>query len=502
MWLPDGSTPSYRVAVDRIMSLADFERNRHSTNHSGFHLERMSLLLAEFGDPHLAIPAIHVAGTKGKGSVSVMIASVLSAAGHRTGLYTSPHLHTVRERIRVNGKPVTEAEFASLVHRTWPAVTAVSAGAYGGVSTFEMMTLMAFLHFRDAGLDMQVVEVGLGGRLDSTNLIKPVVSVITPISLDHTAALGNTVAKIAAEKAGIIKRGVPVVVSPQPAGSAAALGVIREKALSHDAEVIQVDRLAEWLPVSSGRHGQRFQVRTAGETHSLAMSLLGPHQMDNAATAVVALQRLQADGLRLTTDQTAAGFASVNWPCRVEYLPVAGLPIDGPPVDGLEGDGPGLGRVVVSDGAHNSDSIERLLESVPELTPGGLVLVFGALSGHSVSVMLERLARLSPRVVTVQSRHPKATSGDSVAALAREHGLVVAEECESVADGMRSALKAARHGEVVLATGSISVAAEAREWALGIEPECYPNIRLPDDKSGQAASHSTTAGVTGASAGP
>ena len=142
-------TTDYRLAVDRVMSLADFERNKHSPSHSGFHLERMALLLERFDNPHLATPTIHVAGTKGKGSVSAMIASVLSAAGNRTGLYTSPHLHTVRERIRVNGEPVTEAEFAALVGQTWATVMGVSAGAYGGVSTFEIMTLMAFLHFRD-----------------------------------------------------------------------------------------------------------------------------------------------------------------------------------------------------------------------------------------------------------------------------------------------------------------------------------------------------------------
>ncbi len=479
---------SFRDAVDRVMSLADFERNRHSPGHSGFHLERMALLLDRFEIPHLTVPAVHVAGTKGKGSVSVMIASVLAAGGSRTGLYTSPHLHTVRERIQINGEPVSEAQFAGLVARTWPIVGDVSAGAYGGVSTFELMTLMAFLHFRDSGAEAQVIEVGLGGRLDSTNLIKPLVSVITPISLDHTATLGNTVEKIAAEKAGIIKPGVPVVVSPQPAGSDGALGVIREKALAQNARVIEVGAEATWSSISSGHHGQRFQVRTARGEHSLAMPLLGPHQVENAATALIALEQLEAHGFRPSDQHVASGLGDVDWPCRVEYLPSGG-----PDAGGV---------VVVADGAHNEDSIDRLLESVPELRPDGVVLVFGALSGHSASGMLQRLAHLSPRVVVVNSRHPRAVRSSDVADLVRERGLAVIGNCETVADGMRYALKEAGTGEVVLATGSISVAAEAREWAFGIEPECYPNIRPPDHSPGHIASQTSAADATGVSAGP
>ena len=483
---PTGSR-TYRLAVDNVMSLADFERSRHSSGHSGLHLERMALLLDRFENPHLAVPAVHVAGTKGKGSVSAMIASVLAAGGSHTGLYTSPHLHTVRERIQVNGEPVSEAQFAGLVERTWSVVGDVSVGAYGGVSTFEMMTLMAFLHFRDSGVGAQVVEVGLGGRLDSTNLIKPLVSVITPISLDHTATLGNTVEKIAAEKAGIIKSGVPVVVSPQPPGSGDALGVIRETALAQNAKVIEVGKEATWSSISSGRHGQRFRVRTARGEYSLAMPLLGPHQVENAATALIALEQLEPHGFRPSPDALESGLASVVWPCRVEYLPSRG---------------PDVGRVVVADGAHNEDSIDRLLESVPELRPDGVVLVFGALAGHSASGMLQRLAHLSPRVVVVSSRHPRAVRSSDVADLVRERGVAVIGSCETVAEGMRNALKEARLGEVVLATGSISVAAEAREWALGIEPECYPNIRLPDDSRGHIPSQLGAGGATGVSAGP
>ena len=451
---------TYSEAVDKVMSLADFERGRNSTGHSKFHLERMALLLERFNDPHLATPTIHVAGTKGKGSVAAMMASALTAGGYRTGLYTSPHLHTVRERIRVDGTPVVEAEFAGLVDRSWPAVRDVGAtGGYAGVSTFEMMTLMAFLHFREVKADVQVIEVGLGGRLDSTNLVQPMVSVITPISLDHTATLGGTVAEIAAEKAGIVKSGVPVVVSPQPAGSEPALSVIRDTAKRLGAEVVEVEREASWSPLSADRKSQRVLLQIQGSRLDLTLPLLGRHQIENAATAVLAL-KTACDGRYMPDDEDlAAGLASVDWPGRIEYLAV------GEPVDG---------RVMVVDGAHNSDSIDRLVASVPELRPGRTILVFGAVMGHSASDMFERLSALAPRVIIVRSRHPKAAECTKLSALAMAHGLTVLGEYEQVSAGMKKALDVASPNDAIVATGSISVAAEVREWAMNIEPECYP----------------------------
>ena len=456
------SHEEYVHAVDRVMSLADFERGRAAAGHGGFHLQRMSLLLERFDEPHLAVPTIHVAGTKGKGSVSAMMASVLAAGGHRTGLYTSPHLHTVRERIRVDGAPVTEAEFAGLVNSVWPAVREVGeAGGYGGVSTFEMMTLMAFLHFRQVAADVQVIEVGLGGRLDSTNVVRPAVSVITPISLDHTATLGGTVGRIAAEKAGIIKPGVPVVVAPQPPSSGAAMTVIRDAAARAGAEVVEVESEAVWETVRTGRDAQELTLGVGGTNHGVTLPLLGPHQAENAATAVVALRTA---GCRFMPDAGAvvSGLGTVDWPGRIEYLDVGG---------------PDDGRVVVVDGAHNGDSMDRLLESLPQLRIGGTVLVFGAVVGHSAADMLRRLSSLDPRTIIVRSRHPKAAPSASLAAAARSRGVSVVTVCDSVGDGMREAMGVAGPGDVTLVTGSISVAAEAREWAMGIEPECYPNLQ-------------------------
>ena len=458
-----GTAGAYRRAVDLVMSLADFERGRREPGHGGFHLERMALLLGAHGDPHLAVPAVHVAGTKGKGSVAAMMASVLSTSGLRTGLYTSPHLHTVRERIRIDAEPVSERDFARLVDLAWPTVTEVArSGGYGGVSTFEMMTLMAFLHFRGARADVQVIEVGLGGRLDSTNLVEPVVSVITAVSLDHTATLGGTIAEIAAEKAGIIKPGVPVVLAPQPPASRDAERVARETAARMGAPLVETRAEASWAHVSSAGSGQRIRLNIGGRELDLGIPLVGPHQVENAAAALVALRT--AGGRYSPTDaQAAEGLAAVRWPCRIEYL-----------------DPGGPGPAVVADGAHNDDSIRRLIESVPELARGGAVVVFGALSGHSAGGMLRRLAAAAPRLIVVRSRHPRAGACGPISALARSLGIEVLSEGPGVAAGMEAAVRAAGERGAVVATGSISVAAEAREWAMGIEPECYPSIRRPE----------------------
>ena len=206
----------YRSAIERLLTLADFERKSRAGEPPDFHLRRMERLLAQLGDPHLATPVIHVAGSKGKGSTCALISSALASNGLRTGLYTSPHLHRFTERIRIDGAPVETGVFADLIGRLWPEVTAIERrGDLGRVSVFEMLTAMAFVHFRDVSTDCAVIEVGLGGRLDATNLVQPEVSVITPVGLDHVAVLGDTVEKIAAEKAGIIKPGVPVVTSLQ-----------------------------------------------------------------------------------------------------------------------------------------------------------------------------------------------------------------------------------------------------------------------------------------------
>jgi dihydrofolate synthase/folylpolyglutamate synthase len=449
----------YDSALRLVMGLADFERSTHSPGHSAFHLERMSLLMEQLGDCHLDTPTVHVAGTKGKGSTAAMVTSILTAEGYSVGLYTSPHLHSAVERIRIGGTPVSKGEFASLAERVWPAAERVAeSGGLGAITTFEMLTAMAFLHFKSSGADFQVIEVGLGGRLDSTNIVAPSVCAITSISLDHVATLGDTVERIAAEKAGIIKPGVPVVIAPQPEE---AMAVFRRVALERGAPVVSVADDMSFSKGEASLDGQTFVVRGARGRHELTTRLLGDHQIENAATAIATVESLARSGFAVSVESVVRGIRDVRWPARLEVL---------------SREGP----LLVADGAHNPYSMRRLVEAVRQYFSFDRVfVVFGALGGHSARGMLGELAALSPTVIPVRSRHPKSADADVMAEEAAEVGVSLEGRVGSVAEGLKRALELAAEGDLVLATGSLSVAAEVIEEQRGIEPELYPYMKGP-----------------------
>ena len=460
--MQSGLQLSYDGALRRVMGLADFERSTHSPGHAAFHLERMTLLMEQLDCAHLAVPTVHVAGTKGKGSTSAMIASILTAQGYKVGLYTSPHLHSATERIRVNGQPISQQQFAAVVERIWPTVERIgSSGGYGGVTTFEAMTAMAFVHFRDIGADFQVMEVGLGGRLDSTNIVKPRVCAITSISLDHTATLGDTVAKIAFEKAGIIKEGVPVIVAPQ---TDEAMTVIADVARQRGAPLLSVAEHSSWQKRRSDMCGQVFTLTSAENAYELETPLLGDYQMENAATAVAIAETLRKQGIELDDDSIRRGVRDVHWPARLQVL---ATPDKG-------------GKLLVVDGAHNPYSMERLVEALREhFSYERLILIFGALSGHSATGMLSALLPLSPEVLATHSRHPRSASGATIANVATELGLKIAFTSENVGEAARRALEMASEKDLVLGTGSLSIAAEITEEVQGIPPELYPYMSMP-----------------------
>lgn len=460
--MQSGAQLSYEDALRRVMGLADFERSTHSPGHSSFHLERMSLLMERLESAHLAVPTVHIAGTKGKGSTSAMIAAILKAQGYKVGLYTSPHLHSATERIRVNGQPVSRQEFASAVERIWPVVEDVgNSGGYGGVTTFEAMTAMAFAHFRHIGADFQVMEVGLGGRLDSTNIVMPQVCAITSISLDHIATLGDTIAKIAFEKAGIIKSGIPVVVAPQ---TEEAMAVITDVAARRGAPVLSVTERFSWQKTRSDMRGQAFTLTSPEGIYELKTPLIGDYQMENAATAVALAETLKRQGVNLDDSAIVQGIRDVNWPARLQILST--------PEEG--------NRLLVVDGAHNPYSMERLVEALCEHFPHErLILIFGALSGHSAAGMLRALAPLAPQVLATRSRHPRSASGSTIARVADELGMNVVFTSENVGEATRHALAMATENDLVLGTGSLSVAAEVIEDVQNIPPELYPYMSRP-----------------------
>lgn len=306
-------------------------------------LERMERLVAALDHPQRAYPVIHVAGTNGKGSTSAMIAAILAGCGLRVGLYTSPHLVHYGERIVVDGRPITDEEMASVA-----AEVELAVEADPGLTEFEIGTALAFCHFRRCGVDAAVVEVGLGGRWDATNVVAPALTVITPVGMDHTSILGDTLAGIAGEKAGIIKEGVPLVLAPQ---APEAEGVIVVQARAVGAPVVWAEAAPE----------------------SVALSLAGRHQRVNAGVAMAAAETLRAMGWPVTEEAIAYGLAHVHWPGRIETVQRDPL--------------------VILDGAHNVMGVDALAEALPSLGigPRSAVLVFGVQTGKPSAAMVRRL---------------------------------------------------------------------------------------------------------------
>ena len=470
----------YTDALHRLLQLVDHERMVSVTRERvRYDLRRMEALLHRLSDPHVRIPTIHIAGTKGKGSTAAMCASVLSRQGYRTGLYTSPHLHSFRERISVDGAPVGEEEFADLVERIWPALMGVSENEGSGeVTLFEALTAMAFCHFRDKS-NFQVLEVGLGGRLDTTNLASPQVCAITSLSLDHTSILGETIECIAAEKAGIIKAGVTVVSSPQVPE---AMQVIESVCSQRSADLINVGEDLTWRKGTNGLDGQGVEVCGRRGTYSLWIPLLGDFQLENVTTAMGVLEVLQERGFEISRQAIEEGLRQVRWPCRMEVLNRAPL--------------------VICDGAHNPYSAARLMESLPAyFRYRRVVPVVGVSQDKNLDGIVKELAdsicveeQAGPRadghpkravtnkredeplVFATRSRHPRAASTKTVANAFLARGVNVVS-VEGVAEAVTLAMQEAGNDDLILATGSLFVAAEAREALKGIEPELYPKLQ-------------------------
>lgn len=440
------------------MQLADFERARHSPAHRTFRLDRIRALLQRLGDPHLSVPTLHVTGTNGKGSTSAMLSSMLEAHGLRVGLYTSPHLLQVTERIRHGLEPIEPAGFARLVDAVWEPLRQVARDTpFGEPTTVEALTAMALLHFRQAGVDAQVIEVGLGGELDSTNVVTPSVCAITNISFDHVAVLGPTIESIARAKAGIIKRGVPVVLAPQMEG---ALEVVLGVAARQRAPVIRVGAGVRWSVDDAADDLQRLQVETPRGRYRIDLPLAGDYQGENAAVAVAAGELFL--GERLDPQAVRRGLAAVRWPGRLERLRWRGVQ-------------------VIVDGAHSPYAMQRMVGALAgRVDPERTVAVVGALTGHDLVETLQPLRRLTGRAYAVRSHHPRAEPAQAVAAALRQEGFAVlggGDDIAAAAGAAAAGIGADRRPQTVIATGSLSVVAEVIACVRGVPVETYPTIR-------------------------
>jgi len=433
----------YSQAQQYLNSFVDYETIPGIAFASaGYSLEHVEELLHCLGDPHLAARTVHIAGTKGKGSVAAMMAAVLAVSGYRTGLYTSPHLHNLRERIRINGSQILEEEFASLMTGLRPYFEAMrSDSAQRQLTLFEALTVLAFDYFKQRQADFQVLEVGLGGRLDATNVAEPEVCIITPISLEHTQVLGDTVAKIAYEKAGIIKPCSRVVSSPQPEE---ADRVIEAVCQERRAKLIRAGVDVIWHGVASDLCRQSFTVEAKKGAYHVTIPLLGDYQVENAATAVAALEVLISSGFTITAEDIARGLAQVDWPGRFQILRRQPM--------------------VLVDGAHNVASMRRLVENIKAyFSYDRLFLVIGTSCDKDIAGMVKELVPLSPQLVVTRSFHPCAASPSAGAA--QVVGLGIRPElANDVSQALSRALSLAGKQDLICVTGSLFVVAEALDY--------------------------------------
>lgn len=441
----------YQETLDYLYSYIDYSlKKSFRYSPEKFDLGRMRDFMTALGNPEREYKILHVAGTKGKGSVSALCASAIQRSGWRVGLYTSPHLQDYAERIQVDGVSIPHTDLIALVEEIKPFVAASPE-----ITTFEITTALAFLYFARCKVDVAVLEVGLGGRLDATNVCTPDVTVITSVSYDHTDLLGETLAEIAGEKAGIVKPGVPVVVSSQKAEALQAISSIAEE---RQAPLIQVGVDFQYQLLDKSLAGQSFQIwqNTGQEKHAgsitggngdwkpaqLTIPLLGAHQLENAATAYAALQVASDKGIQGSDQGILDGFKSVKWPGRFEILRQS------PPL--------------IIDSAHNRDSAHKLQRVLADYYPDlPVILVFGASEDKDIKGMFTELQPQVTRIVATKSTHPRAADPDHLVDIAQEMG-VPAISTASLEAALDEAELLAEGKAIILVTGSIFVAAAAR----------------------------------------
>jgi dihydrofolate synthase / folylpolyglutamate synthase len=447
----------YQDSLEFLYGRLNFERVGMPRIPAELRLGRVRRLLRRLGDPQDALRVVHVAGTKGKGSTAAMLAAALSASGVRTGLFCSPHLHRLEERFTVDGQAAGAAELVALTEAVRPAVAALDADdrhhRQRGPTFFEITTAMGLLHFARRGAGAAVLEVGLGGRLDSTNVVRPLLAILTSISFDHTRQLGTTLAAIAGEKAGILKRGRPAVSGVDAAEPRA---VIRRIARQRHVRLreIGVDFHERYLPPTPPLDrpaAGRVAVRSwRSEWGPIELPLLGPHQAQNAAVALAALDALAEQGLEVGPAAVARGFAALSWPARVEVL----------------GEAPWL----VVDGAHNAASAEALAETLRTCFPAGpRTLVFGTTREKDLAGQLRALLPLFGEVVATRYvENPRAVPPAEIAAAVEPFSSRPAWLAPDPALALEIARAQTAPEGLICVTGSLFLAAEARALVLGL----------------------------------
>lgn len=445
---PVEPAPHYNKALDFLLSHTDYERMRVVRyNTTTFSLDRMRTLLKHLGNPHLKLKTAHVAGTKGKGSTCNMLAAMLQASGLKTGLYTSPHLLDMRERISVNSEMIPAGELVKYVRLVEPVLKKMSADR---PTFFEVFTAIAFCYFADQKVDIAVIETGLGGRLDSTNVLSPEVTGITSISKDHMSVLGNSLSKIAEEKAGIFKKDIP------------ALTVVQETVVENVLRRIAGQNKTNLEVVGNDiEFSHRFEVNKVHGAHMrvclstdvsrfehLAVPLMGEHQAINCGLALAMLDKLKRRGFAIDDAKAAEGLLRMKLSGRLEYV--------------------SHDPKVIIDGAHNAASIQCLFRGIGQHIPyDSMVVIFGCNCDKDIDGMLEQVSLGADKVIFTRSlNNPKAADPQELSNLYTERYGKMAQVAHTFTDAIAIAERAITREDLVCVTGSFYLIGEAKQFYL------------------------------------
>ncbi len=411
-------------------------------------LERIQFLVEKIGHPEKKLRCIHVTGTNGKGSVCRYMAEVLLAAGYNVGLYLSPHLETIIERFSINNKMISEEEFAAIASKVKQGADVLIKEGFMP-TYFEITTAMMFLWFANKDIDYAVIEVGLGGRYDATNIITPLLAVITNVTLDHTDILGDTVEKIAFEKAGIIKTNVPVVTAAQNP----ALSVIQKEAKKYHAPVYKIHRSSVSL-LSSNEHGQTIHVNSLYNDYTVETQNLGTYQIENVSIAILALDLLQTQGLFLPENAIETGIKNMKHSGRMEIVHQQPL--------------------ILLDGAHNPSAMEMLRKTIYSLfEKRRIIVVFGVMVDKAVDEIIAIVLSFADNIVVTRPRISRAMKpGEIMKRILNVSKNVNMSFSETISDGIQQAITMAEKQDIILVTGSLYMVGEARKYIR----EYYTNI--------------------------
>lgn len=437
---------NYKEATDFIFGYTNYEMiPRVPHDQATYDLRRVVLILERLGSPHLKAKSLHITGTNGKGSTSAMLASVLTHAGFKTGLYTSPHLLTMRERTMVDGQMISEADVAEIMTRIRPEIEAVNREAtYGVLTVFELLTVLGFVYFAQKGCQFQVLEVGMGGRFDATNVIQPEVALLTAISYDHMEVLGDTLTKIAGEKCGIIKPGCVCVSHPQmeEAGT-----VIQQECQAKGVPLVRVGREVTRRETGHSVDRQNIEIKGRLGSYAVTIPLLGQYQLDNTAAAVAALEVLIQRKFKLSKADILKGLASVDFPGRMQIV--------------------GRNPFIVVDGGHNPGAAHNLQEALKHyFKPAKTILVIGVSNDKDLAGVVKELAPVSNLVIASRANNPRSTKPEIIAAEFAKYGLT-ARLTTSIPEAVAQAKTMAGEHDLICITGSFFVVGEALSYIQG-----------------------------------